>query len=183
MKIVQLWYECIVFISVKMRYDIGVYAHYWQCYRRFSLKNTPKIVKIVQKSILPMSQKSRDRKWVNKVGDLKSCIGKLKRMDKKMQKEKWPQVLQFLLWRGGLSLCNTLYIYIYNFPTLSVCLFVCPGLSQPPDDPPSWNFYSIRILGQVNTLWSPIFEFRLLIPFLGPKTLFLGLFCRFGFPG
>ena len=69
-----------------MRFDIRVCANYCQFQRRFTLKNTPKRAEIVQNTVLPMSHKSCDRKWVNKVGDLKTCTEKPNIMNKNMYK-------------------------------------------------------------------------------------------------
>ena len=51
--------------------------------RRFPKKNAPKWAEIAQKSILPMSQKSRYRKWANSVGDLNTCTENPDKMSKR----------------------------------------------------------------------------------------------------
>ena len=50
-------------------------------------KNVKKCVEIAQKKHFTLSQKSCYRKWVNKVGDLKTCTEKLNIMNEKIFKQ------------------------------------------------------------------------------------------------
>ena len=93
--------------------------------KTFPPKKTSQIDPTSLKKQFTMSQKSCYRKWVNKVGDLKTCTEKLNTRNRKMWKKiMTPDLMDLAGGWGGLSLCNTLYIISggpkKNAPTLVI---------------------------------------------------------------
>ena len=82
--------------------------------RRFPKKTPQNEPKLLKKSTLPMSQKSRHRKWVNDVGDLNTCTENQDIMSKKNVKRVMTPDLMGLAVGGGRFECFVHYSKLQN---------------------------------------------------------------------